>query len=84
MFVRNHRPHGPAWLESPLAFDEVAQHRNMACGLYGICLEVVVRRKWPSFTCRPCSLYHRSVSDSNQVGPAEVLPMPLAGQRQAI
>ena len=84
MFLRNHRPHGPAWLDRPLAFDEVAEHRNMACGLYGICLEVVVRRKWPSFTCRPCSLYQRRGSGCAAVGPAEVLPLSLSGQSQAI
>ena len=77
---RNHRPHGPAKLEHALAFDQVAQHRNLCCGLYGICLQVVVRRKWTSFSCRPCSLFMRGRPPADsEVGPATVLPMPMSG-----
>ena len=85
MFARNHRPHGPAWWDRPLVFEEVVQHRNVACGLYGICLEVAVRHKWPSFTCRPCSLWRRHpFPEFSCVGPAEILLLPVAGQRQAM
>jgi hypothetical protein len=84
VFIRHHRPHGPAWWSRPLTFEEVAEHRNVACGVYGICLEVVVRRGWPSFTCRPCSLWRRRLwPESICVGPAEILPLRVTGQRQA-
>jgi hypothetical protein len=77
---RTHRPHGPARLEKPLTFEEVAEHRNMGCGLYGICLQVVVRRRWPSFSCRPCSLWSRTPGDRRLDQPATVLAMPMTGQ----
>ncbi|MFH1034784.1 MAG: hypothetical protein V1806_09795 [Pseudomonadota bacterium] len=78
---RSHRPHGPAYLENSLAFEEVAEHRNLACGLYGLCLQVAVRRRWPSFTCGPCSLWRRHPGqDSYALGPATVLPMPMLGR----
>lgn len=52
------QPHnGPAALARPLSFEEVAQHRNIFCGRYAMCLEVVVNRRWTSFTCRHCSLW---------------------------
>ena len=70
---RNHRPHGPAYLGRALNFEDVREHRNICCGLYGICLEVAVRRKWPSFTCQPCSLW--SGAQQNDQGPAQVLPI---------
>lgn len=74
---RNHRPHGPARLDQALSFEEVAGHRNFCCGLYGICLQVVVRRRWTSFSCRPCSLYTANQPKAESVvGPATVLSMP--------
>lgn len=78
---RNHRPHGPAYLDRPLTFEQVPEHRNVDCGLYGVCLEVVVRRRWPSFTCRPCSLWHRQPRPQYGGSPAQVLVMPLAARR---
>lgn len=73
---RNHRPHGPAYMGRALNFEEVREHRNICCGLYGICLEVVVRRKWPSFSCQPCSLWaDPSAAQQNSQGPARVLPI---------
>ncbi len=78
---RNHRPHGPAYLENSLIFEEVAQHRNLACGLYGLCLQVAVRRRCPSFTCRPCSLWRRYPGQEISLpGPATVLVMPMLGR----
>jgi len=78
---RSHRPHGPAYLDHSLAFEEVGEHRNMACGLYGLCLQVVVRRRWPSFSCGPCSLWRRRLGqDFCLPGPATVLPMPMLGR----
>lgn len=78
---RNHRAHGPAYLEASLVFEEVAEHRNLACGLYGLCLQVAVRRRWPSFTCRPCSLWRRHPGQEPcQAGPATVLVMPMLGR----
>jgi hypothetical protein len=81
MLRRSHRPHGPAYLEASLAFEEVAEHRNLLCGLYGMCLQVAVRRRWPSFTCRPCSLMRRHPGQEVHLsGPATVLPMPMLGR----
>ena len=82
MRPRSHRPHGPAFLPQALSFEDVAEHRNLACGLYGLCLQVVVRRSWPSFTCQPCSLWRQyGGPEASSAGPATVLPMPLAGRR---
>ncbi|RJX30112.1 MAG: hypothetical protein C4525_13055 [Desulfarculus sp.] len=81
MHRRHHRPHGPAFWPRPLSFDQVAEHRHVECGLYGICLEVVVRRHWPSFTCQPCSLWPRRCQPALAAGPAVVLALPLAGSR---
>ena len=79
---RHHRPHGPAYLGQGLSFEEVAEHRNLVCGLYGLCLQVVVRRAWPSFSCQPCSLWrYPGGPQPFSSGPATVLPMPLAGRR---
>lgn len=77
---RDHRPHGPALLEWPLSVEEVAQHRNLTCGLYTICLDVVVRRQWVSFTCRPCSLWSQAPAERVTAGPATVLPMVQPGR----
>ncbi len=78
---RPHRPHGPAYLEGPLSFEEVAEHRHMNCGLYNLCLWLAVRRQWPSFTCIPCSLWPAGRLLPSRPGPATVLSLPLAGQR---
>jgi len=77
---REHRPHGPAYWDRPLSFDQVREHRNVSCGLYGVCLEVVVRRRWPSFTCQPCSLW-RGPERPAAEGPGQLLFMPLAARR---
>jgi len=81
--IRDHRPHGPAPLARALSFEEVAQHRNLRCGLYAICLEVVVRRGWASFTCQPCSLWHRARPLPAASGPAQVLELPTRGRLRA-
>lgn len=74
---RNHRPHGPAYLERALGFEEVSEHRHLGCGLYTLCLQVVVRRQWPGFTCQPCSLWPgRQPQPLSLAGPAQVLSMP--------
>lgn len=79
---RTHRPHGPAFLGRALAFEEVGEHRHLGCGLYTLCLQVVVRRQWPGFSCQPCSLWPgRCAQPSGQTGPAQVLPMPAQGRR---
>lgn len=78
---RSHRPHGPAFLGQSLAFEDVGQHRNLTCGLYGLCLQVAVRRRWPSFTCGPCSLWRRRGGQETCLpGPATVLVMPMLGR----
>lgn len=76
---RNHRPHGPSWLDRPLSFEEVKEHRHVSCGLYGICLEVAARRGWRSFSCRPCSLWPQGGGQKSQ-GPARVLAMARKAQ----
>lgn len=73
MLRRSHRPHGPAFL-ADLPFEDVARHRHFGCGLYGMCLQVAVRRRWPSFSCQPCSLFNRPL-DPGCAGPARILPM---------
>lgn len=79
---RNHRPHGPAFLGRALSFEEVGEHRHLGCGLYTLCLQVVVRRQWPSFTCQPCSLWPGRGCPANTNGvPAQVLPMPALSRR---
>ena len=72
---------GPRALDRPLSFEEVVEHRNLACGRYSICLEVVVRRQWTSFSCRFCSLWQPRFPVSTPAGPAQVLFMPAMGQR---
>lgn len=71
---RDYRPHGPARREHPLSVEEVPEHRNLCCGLYAICLGVVVKRRWVSFTCRSCSLWSRDRA-STEAGPARVIPL---------
>jgi len=80
MRQREHRPHGPGYWDRPLSFDQVREHRNMSCGLYGLCLEVVVRRRWPSFTCQPCSLW-RGPERPPAEGRGQLLFMPMAARR---
>jgi len=75
---RSHRPHGPAYFGRPLGFDEVKEHRNLACGLYPVCLQVVVRRQWPGFSCQPCSLWPGG-QPARMSGPAQILSMPMGG-----
>jgi hypothetical protein len=78
---RSHRPHGPARRDKQLTVEEVPEHRNITCGLYQICLDVVVRRQWASFSCRPCSLWHRNPQEHVNGEPAKILSMPLGGGR---
>lgn len=79
MQKRTRRPHGPAVMEHALAFEEVQEHRNVCCRLYTICLEVAVRRKWVSFTCRPCSLWRGGRHRRPNAQPAQVLPLRAMG-----
>lgn len=79
MWRSTHRPHGPAFMERPLEFEEVSLHRHMNCGLYNLCLFLAVRRHWPSFTCHPCSLWPAGQALAPSAGPARVLTMPVAG-----
>lgn len=74
------RDHGPTALPKALSFEEVADHRNVSCGRYAMCLEVVVNRRWPSFSCQYCSLWFPACKRA-AAGPARVLVMPLAGER---
>lgn len=79
--VRDHRPHGPDPWDRPLTADQVPEHRHLACGLYAICLDVAVRRQWPCFTCRACSLWPGTPARARTGEPAVVLPLPRAAQR---
>jgi hypothetical protein len=81
MWRSPHRPHGPAFLERCLDFEEVSQHRHVSCGLYNLCLFLAVRRHWPSFTCIPCSLWPSGRGLPSDSGPATVLTMPVADNR---
>ncbi len=74
---RRDTPLGPMEMHRPLAFDEVACHRNLACGRYAMCLEVVVRRQWLSFSCQLCDLWERGFAHGRRRGPAVILPLPL-------
>lgn len=78
---RSHRPHGPEFWHQPLSFEQVAQHRHVECSLYGVCLQLVVARRWPSFTCRPCSLWPHRPRRAGSGEPAVVLALPVAGYR---
>lgn len=80
MIRRRDIPLGPVELQKPLSFEEVACHRNMACGRYAMCLEVVVRRQWLSFSCRFCDLWGRGRPAGSDRGPAVILPLSLAGR----
>lgn len=76
-----HRPHGPAYLGQALEFEQVARHRHLACGLYCVCLEVAVRRRWSSFTCQHCSLWPEAAAGRlARRGPAQVLFLPGAAR----
>ena len=78
---RRHKD-GPVALDRALAFEEVEEHRNLYCGRYAMCLEVVVRRQWVSFTCRHCSLWHRRPqAEERPHQPATVLHLPAVCQR---
>lgn len=79
--ARDHRPHGPEPWDRPLDVDQVPQHRHLGCGLYTICLDVVVRRKWPSFTCQACSLWPGTPAPAPTREPGAVLWLPLAARR---
>ncbi len=72
---------GPRAMKHPLSFEEVAEHRNLACGRYAMCLEVVVHRRWASFTCRLCSLWLRPHPLRDSAGPGQVIYLPAVGQR---
>ena len=85
MLRRRMNHDGPRAMNRPLSFEEVMEHRNLACGRYGMCLEGVVRRQWTSFTCRMCSLWMRphplKESEASQGSPAQVIYLPAVGQR---
>jgi hypothetical protein len=72
---------GPRAMNHALSFEEVAEHRNLACGRYGMCLEVVVRRQWTSFTCRLCSLWMRPHPLKAAGQPGQLIYLPAVGQR---
>jgi len=72
---------GPQAMNRPLDFEEVVEHRNLACGRYTMCLEVVVRRKWPGFTCRLCSLWQRRHPCKETGSPGQIIYLPAVGQR---
>ena len=73
----SHRQDGPVALDAPLDYTQVARHRNITCGRYNLCLEVVVRRKWISFSCSLCSLARRRFDDHDHQGAGRVLLLPL-------
>ncbi len=85
MLRRRMNHDGPRAMQRPLSFEDVVEHRNLACGRYAMCLEVVVRRQWVSFTCRMCSLWMRphplKEPTASPGPPAQVLYMPAVGQR---
>lgn len=85
MLRRRMNHDGPRAMHKPLSFEEVMEHRNLACGRYAMCLEVVVRRQWVSFSCRMCSLWMRphplKKADASSGPPAQVLFLPAVGQR---
>lgn len=36
---------------------EIAEHRNVHCGMYGLCLNKAVREGWNDWTCRRCESF---------------------------
>ncbi len=50
---------GPVVLASPIKHDDVEHHRNLSCAEYDLCLEVALRRGWPSWSCRRYPLFLR-------------------------
>lgn len=69
---------GPVYMGKILDFGEVLFHRNLECGLYGACLDLVTKRRWVSFSCRDCELFGGHPSANR--GPATVLQLPLAAE----
>ncbi len=47
----------PAPLTQQLDPEDVARHRSVACTEYDGCLDVVLRRRWRSWTCARCKLF---------------------------
>ncbi len=53
----------PAFIRNPRArsslvkHEEVEDHRSLSCSQYDACLDVVLRRGWPSWTCSRCALF---------------------------
>ncbi|MCB2187115.1 MAG: hypothetical protein KQJ78_11900 [Deltaproteobacteria bacterium] len=76
------RAHGPDRFHGTFSFEEVTSHRHLACGLYNLCLELVVRRGWGNFSCQGCSLMQGTWARAatNPTG-ATILPLRAAGQR---
>ncbi len=44
----------PTRLDALVKHEEVAEHRSLSCAEYDVCLGEVLRRGWPSWTCRRC------------------------------
>ena len=80
MMAKGQQAYGPAALENPLSFEDASLHRNFACGRYLMCLELVIRRKWASFTCQGCSLALPLAQRMRRSRPAKVLYLPSATQ----
>ncbi len=56
-------PGTPALMRNPTArpslvkHEEVEDHRSLSCSQYDACLDVVLRRRWLSWTCSRCALF---------------------------
>ena len=37
--------------------EDVALHRSVSCSEYDQCLDLVLRRRWRSWTCAQCALF---------------------------
>lgn len=42
---------------SALKHEEVEDHRSLSCAEYDACLDLVLERGWPGWTCSRCELF---------------------------
>lgn len=75
------QPRLPVRRATPVAHEDVASHRNVGCSAYDACLDEVLARGWPNWSCECCTLFRsRSAArQARQPALAAVVPLRPAG-----